>query len=256
MFLPLISRPTRISAYSATLTENIFTNHVEAEFFSGIVINDISDHLPVFAYVSGNSGNDIHKRYVRNFSADNLNNFRDHLSQVNWPSLFDDNDPNISYNNFLNEYSRLYYNCFPMKTLKSKHSGRLAPWMTKALLVSIRKKNTLYKEFIKSPNSALKAQFKFYRNKLNHLIKIANRQYYDQKFISAKKDLKESWKLINESIKRKIRSTFPSSFRSADTVITNPVNIENEFCHYFTSVGPNLAMKIPAEDTPFYSFMK
>ena len=103
MFLPLISRPTRITAYSATLIDNIFTNHVEAEFFSGIVINGIADHLPVFAYVSGNSGDDVHKRsegtYVRNFPADDLNNFRDHLSQVNWPALFDDNDPNISYNN-------------------------------------------------------------------------------------------------------------------------------------------------------------
>ena len=59
---------------------------------------------------------------MRNFSADNLNNFRVHLSQVNWPALFDDNDPNISYNNFLNEYWGLYDNCFPIQLVR--HSTR------------------------------------------------------------------------------------------------------------------------------------
>ena len=48
MFIPLINRPTRITAHSATLIDNIFTNNVRCKHFNGIVINDISDHLPVF----------------------------------------------------------------------------------------------------------------------------------------------------------------------------------------------------------------
>ena len=50
MFIPLINRPTRITAHSATLIDNIFTNNVRCKHFNGIVINDISDHLPVFVY--------------------------------------------------------------------------------------------------------------------------------------------------------------------------------------------------------------
>ena len=50
----------------------MFTNHVKAEIFPGIFINDISDHLPLFAYVSKYSGNDIQTRsdgkFVQNFS--------------------------------------------------------------------------------------------------------------------------------------------------------------------------------------------
>jgi hypothetical protein len=51
MYLPLISMPTCITAHSATLFDNIFTNHLTQNLFSGIIINDLSDHLPVFVYV-------------------------------------------------------------------------------------------------------------------------------------------------------------------------------------------------------------
>ena len=45
MFYPLINRPTRITAHSATLIDNIFTNHLTQTLLSGILINDASDHL-------------------------------------------------------------------------------------------------------------------------------------------------------------------------------------------------------------------
>ena len=49
-FLPLISRPTRISTNSATLIDNIFTNNHDGLNCSinGILVSDISDHFPIF----------------------------------------------------------------------------------------------------------------------------------------------------------------------------------------------------------------
>ncbi|CAH3039726.1 unnamed protein product, partial [Pocillopora meandrina] len=47
-FLPLISNPTRLTSYSATLIDNIFTNNLAPSVYSGIILNDLSDHLPVF----------------------------------------------------------------------------------------------------------------------------------------------------------------------------------------------------------------
>ena len=43
---PLINKPTRISFDTATLIDNIFTN-ITAKNINGILINDISDHLPI-----------------------------------------------------------------------------------------------------------------------------------------------------------------------------------------------------------------
>ena len=98
--------------------------------------------------------------------------------------------------------------------------------------------------------------YKSYRNKLTHFIRIAKHHYYDQRFASAKNDLKETWKLINEVIyERKCRPPFPSSLRSDGSVITDPAEIANGFCNYFTNVRPKLTAKIPPRNTSFNSFL-
>ncbi len=51
---PLIDRPTRISNQSFSLIDNIFTNVTNYNITSGILINDITDHLPVFAICNPN----------------------------------------------------------------------------------------------------------------------------------------------------------------------------------------------------------
>ena len=47
-FYPLILRPTRITSTSATLIDNIFVNSLEDNFTSGLLLTNISDHLPIF----------------------------------------------------------------------------------------------------------------------------------------------------------------------------------------------------------------
>jgi hypothetical protein len=50
MCLPAITKPTRFSASSSTLIDNIIYN-MPAQFGdakSGLIISDISDHLPIF----------------------------------------------------------------------------------------------------------------------------------------------------------------------------------------------------------------
>jgi endonuclease/exonuclease/phosphatase family metal-dependent hydrolase len=54
-YYPIITKPTRITADTATLIDNIFTNNIENYIDSslnGIIFSDISDHLPiVYIYV-------------------------------------------------------------------------------------------------------------------------------------------------------------------------------------------------------------
>ena len=47
-FLPVISRPTRITSHSATIIDHIFVNNCAAVTKSGIVSIDLSDHLAPF----------------------------------------------------------------------------------------------------------------------------------------------------------------------------------------------------------------
>ena len=46
---PLITKPSRISEFSAMLIDNIFTNELTNDVCSRLLLADVSDHLPVFA---------------------------------------------------------------------------------------------------------------------------------------------------------------------------------------------------------------
>ena len=197
-FIPLISNPTRLTSYSVTLIDNIFTNNLSQNVLNGVVLNDLSDHLPVFAYFSGKTltRDGENKVFIRKITDENLRKFNENVSNTNWASFLDE-DPNMAYNNFIDEYSRVYNACFPLKVIKGKLLNNCSsPWITPGLLRSINKKNRLCKKFIRSPSLSNET----YKNKLNHLIRIAKRKYYDTKFESAKNDLRTTWKLLNEVI--------------------------------------------------------
>ena len=48
--IPVITKPTRVTAHTATLIDNIFTNNFQdtSKHHQGILYNDISDHFPVY----------------------------------------------------------------------------------------------------------------------------------------------------------------------------------------------------------------
>ena len=46
--LPLIVLPSRISDKTATIIDHISTNIKDDNYNTGLLINDISDHFPVF----------------------------------------------------------------------------------------------------------------------------------------------------------------------------------------------------------------
>ena len=91
-FIPLISRPTRVTQSTATLIDNIFTNQLAElhnNFFQGILLTDISDHYPIFCV-----NNTIKKETVtatisrRNFCKRNKNKFLQTMADVDWVISF------------------------------------------------------------------------------------------------------------------------------------------------------------------------
>ena len=220
MFIPIITRPTHLTAHTATLIDNIFTNCLTQNITNGIIINDISDHLPIFA--SFNNEKIPYTKTLKTNTCDyndtNFNNFQSCLSQVNWSSVLTDQDPNKMFEIFVSEYSRHFEDCSPLKTIKRNNPKKTkSPWITKGLLASVRKKKRLYKKLLKHPTLICETQYKTYKNKLNHLSRTAKKMYYDDKFQLVKNNLKETWKLINEvTDKKKQKQSLPSTFQVGD----------------------------------------
>ena len=135
-FCRLISKPTRITFHTATLIDNIFTNDLTGNVFNGIVLNDLSDHMPIFAcFHKELTPYCQEKVFKRSFNESNMNKFRQYLSEINWCTKLNSTDVNNSYNIFLNEYVNLFETCFPIEIIKPKYFENHNPfWMTTGLL--------------------------------------------------------------------------------------------------------------------------
>ena len=61
-FCPLILQPTKITSYSNTLIDNIFSNVIDPDIISGNLSVTISDHLTQFAIILNMFGNTSGKK--------------------------------------------------------------------------------------------------------------------------------------------------------------------------------------------------
>ena len=65
--------------------------------------------------------------------------------------------------------------------------------------------------------------YKKYRNKYNHLIRIAKKKYFTNKFNEASNNIKTTWGVINQLLNRKKASAiFPSQFVDENRIYTDP----------------------------------
>lgn len=151
-FYPIITKPTRITCHSATLIDHIYTNSQNFEMLSGIWPIDISDHLPVFCFVTQNTPQKNFHKYVRDYSRFDIENYLNDLRSTNWQSLIDSEELNITTSNILDSITTIVDCHVPFKQLsKRKQKTREKPWLTKSIMYSIKIKQKLYKLHILEP---------------------------------------------------------------------------------------------------------
>ena len=89
----------------------------------------------------------------REKNANNVSKFKDELQTMNWSEVRDSSDLSSAYDIFLRKYTDIYNKCFPLKKVKIKNNGLTKPWISKALLKSVKKKNILYRPLLSNPTS-------------------------------------------------------------------------------------------------------
>ena len=96
---PQINRPSRITEYSATLIDNIFTNDIASYKVNGLLISDVSDHLPIFSIIKNYVAERkyVTKRQLNSVAIDKL---KADLLNVDWNKVYQDDGVNVAYNSF------------------------------------------------------------------------------------------------------------------------------------------------------------
>ena len=81
-------------------------------------------------------------------------------------------------------------------------------------------------------------------------IRAAKREYYFKTFTSQKKNIKKTWKTIDETLnRRKNKSKFPSEFIVNNRSIADQKEIADQFNIFFSNIGSTLSDSIEIDDS-------
>lgn len=93
-----------------------------------------------------------------------------------WNGVYTD-EVNTAYDSFLNCYLALYDKHCPTVVCKQKMNYDKKPWITRTLQNACKKKNKLYRDFIKSRTEIVERKYKVYKNKLTNILRQAKKKY-------------------------------------------------------------------------------
>jgi len=174
--------PTRISKHSSTQIDNIYINIQVYKFDFSVYpfINGLSDHDAQIITLTDISTPIPEKSFslIRKVDNNTIRNFVYLLSYENWENVFIEENVNIIYNNFVNNYLRILYASFPFVRLKNLQNSK--PWLTKGIKISCLNKRRLYLNYRNSNNPNLKKHYKKYCRILTRVITTAKRLHYSK----------------------------------------------------------------------------
>ena len=250
---PLITKPTRVTETTATLIDHILTNNINiaSEHAQGILCTDISDHYAIF-HIAGNIRYDAMitptTRLIRDMRQCNINKFVNEMQIAEWAPVTNKSDTQAAYSEFHKILCEKYNKCFPYRKQNKPYYNN-KPWLTNALKESIKTKNKLFVARNKGNNSEERtACYKAYRNRLHHLLRTAERQYYQDLIMQHKDNIKKSWQVIKSIINKRKYCPVNLKFKYNGDVISDGKTVANKFNKFFVNVGESLANEIPSID--------
>ena len=249
-FAPTISRPTRVTCYTATLIDHIFSNDCTAITKSGVITESLSDHLAVFINlildpqkINCKLANCEITSYLHQNLSDeeNLKKFNHDIAHTNWDSITATASADEKFNLFESKYKEIYDKNFPKTTKKSKKRKCDKPWILPWLQCACDRKNKLYNIYIKNPSVENKSKyFKMKRFVAKH-VRLAKKRFYKNYFSRYSNDGRKQWDMINQLLnrKRKGNNTIKKLLYN-DQIVTNPQHIADSFNEFFCNIAQKL----------------
>ena len=115
-------------------------------------------------------------------------------------------------------------------------------WITKGIAKSFKKKQKLYKKYLKNCKPQNLATYKTYKNLFETTKRKSKKNYYSEKILSVKVDAKKIWKTMRDLIGK--TKMLPQKVRVKKTNIFDPEKIPTEFNRLCANVASILAKQI------------
>ena len=254
-YVSLISKATRSNNECSSLLDNIFINDHNFVKSSGVIMEDLSDHFPIFASFSFSLYVAHNTKARKVFDTSKFRELNDYIETklTNFQAI---TDPNLACNILLDTFT-LGIDNFSKVYKPSRRKTPIKPWITPSILCSINRKNKLYKKFIKNPTVLNENEYKRYRNILANVLREAKRLYFKKSFSDSRGNGKETWKVLKEALNSKNSSAeLPNTFVNDDGRTYTNEDIANGFNDYFVSIGESLENSMPAPSSNPISYLR
>ena len=256
---PHITLPTRLTNGGGTLIDNLFCkmNKSIKKNTAGILLNQLSDHLPCFTLLETDIVHNSKTKFTRIFKQndDVIQQIKNEMNSSELHKKLDTSqtaNPNASYNVILEVIETARKKHMTGKFIKfNKYKHKKSKWITYGILKSIRFRDNLYKK-LKLTNPVLREyeilyiNLQTYNKILKRSIRVAKQLFLESTFNRYKSDIRNTWKTINEILSRHHKtSCFPKSLNINGNEITNQLHIATEVnVFFFTNIGLNLSNNI------------
>ena len=203
--LPTTMHQTRIMHSSATLIDNIFvSDHLYRDFESALILNDISDHLPLLMLLEQTKF--VNKQPLefpsRSLNEKTIKEIKERLYKIDWIGLLNKKMSNENFNMFCKKVKDTMDLFHQKKSVRISYKRKFVePWMSHAIEKSSKWKMVLHKVSFKANATEKDIQdYKIYRNEYNRLKRTARINWYSKKIEDCKTKTRELWQVMNEVI--------------------------------------------------------
>lgn len=222
-----INKPTRLS--SNTCLDN-FAHNIQRSSYD-VIDFALSDHTAQIIKIKVNKVCKINywRTMKRNLSLEYLEMFKTHLQNLSFSQVFESEDPNEAYDNFIDIFKLLYSLCFPYKRIIIKSLKKIK-WISRGIKKCSKQQRNLLWKYRMSKTQENKKTFKTYSARLKKIIKLTQRVQNNFMINKAQNKSRISWQIINNSqvIKEPIWQ-----IKNGNALVKEPTEIAEAFNNFY-----------------------
>ena len=242
-FKHCINRATYFSSIARAPTSLLddFWYNINTNYKSYIVYPPISDHMGIALFLNVR----IQQKFeisFRNFSPNNKSNFVDNLEWESSLFSFETNDAVLETGRFFAWAQYLVDKYFPVKKKVISAKRLSSPWITSSIKKCINKKHRWFKMF--RAKVITYRSYREYCKMVGNLLKIAERQYYSNKFRALNRDSRKNWQFINSLLGNE-KVSIPCELNINNALISDQKVIADAFGEFFCRVPNDIVSGIP-----------
>ena len=184
----------------------------------------------------------------------NLNSFANKIYETNFSRVIEEKCPNAAYNLFSEIVTNVMNETCPLRRINPNRNFAKKPWITKAILVSIKQKNQLYVNYLKDGSNVNFIKLKKVRNILNSVKRKAQKLHFQNKFHENQGDMKNTWKTINKLLGNFHSREEVRAMETTEGRLTDSQHIAEFLRDYFANEGQRLCDQVRASLRTSVSF--